>query len=62
MRYDVVLPITVTRDHLITIAVGFIGNSGGSAEIQVVGSLGGSDTDRIAQIPGLPFRNRTYRT
>jgi hypothetical protein len=56
------LPVTVTGDHLVTVNVGFTGQSGGFADVTIVGSLGGSDTDRIAQFPGMPFRERTYRT
>ena|SRR5919109_513347 len=56
------LPVTVTGDHLVTISIGFTGQSDGFADVTIVGSLGGSDTDRIAQFPGLPFRERSYRT
>jgi hypothetical protein len=56
------LPVTVTGDHLVTISVGFTGQNNGFADIIIVGSLGGRDTDRIAQFPGLPFRERSYRT
>ena len=56
------LPVTVVGDHIVSIAVGFTGMAGGSATISIVGSHGGTDQDVIAQVPGVPFRNQTYRT
>lgn len=45
------------RHHLIAITVGFTGDEGGSAVIEVSGSFGLSDPSRIRQITSLPFRS-----
>jgi hypothetical protein len=40
----------------VAVTVGFTGNAGGSAEITVTGSQGGTDTSKIRQLTGLGFR------
>ncbi len=54
------LPVSVTGHHDVTVNVGFSSQSGGFAEIDIAGSEGGTTTDRIVQMPSLPFRNRVY--
>jgi hypothetical protein len=58
------LPLTVTvpasGHQTVTITVGFVPGSGGSAEIEVTGSLGGSDTSRIRQLAAMPNRSAFF--
>jgi hypothetical protein len=58
------LPLTITvpptGHQTITITVGFTPGSGGSAEIQVTGSLGGSDRSRIRQLATTPNRSAFF--
>jgi hypothetical protein len=56
------LPVTVVGHHQVTVTVGFTGDTGGSADIRISGSAGGAQIDTIAQVTGLPFRNRVYTT
>lgn len=56
------LPLTITGHHQVDINVAFMGDSGGFADIDISGSEGGGTTNRIAQIPGVPFRDRVYAT
>jgi hypothetical protein len=56
------LPVTVSGDRHVTLTVTFTGNSGGFADINITSSTGGNDLDRIAQPPGIGFRNRIYST
>ena len=44
----------------ITIAVGFTGNTGGSLDVVVSGSAGGSDSSTMRQIDGLAFRTGLF--
>ena len=56
------LPITVkgSGNRTVTITAGFTGNDGGSADIIVTGSAGGTDESRIRQLTTLPFRNAIF--
>jgi hypothetical protein len=54
------LPLTVIGPQTVTIAVTFTTNSGGFADIQAVGSLGGNSVDRIEQAKDITFRTRQY--
>ena len=56
------LPVTLTggAHKTLTIAVGFTGATGGTVDIVITGSLGGSDTSRIRQVDGLPFRTALF--
>jgi hypothetical protein len=40
----------------VAVTVGFTEGSGGSADITISGSMGGTDTSKIRQITGLGFR------
>jgi hypothetical protein len=58
-----VLPVTLSSGgshETIVVTVGFVGHSGGSATIDVVGSKGGSDSSRIRQLTGLPNRSAIF--
>jgi hypothetical protein len=52
------LPVSVMggTHHAVTIAIGFTLDDEGGATINISGSDGGTDTSRIRQITGLPFR------
>ena len=55
------LPVDVSGGHTrVTITVGFTGDSGGSAVIDVAGANGGDDQSRIRQLDGLPFRSAIF--
>jgi len=56
------LPITVkgSGNRTVTINAGFTGGDGGSADVLVTGSAGGTDDSRIRQLSTLPFRNVTF--
>lgn len=53
------LPIAVggSGNRFVTITAGFTGNDGGSVDVIVAGSAGGTDDSRIRQLTTLPFRN-----
>jgi hypothetical protein len=56
------LPITVkgTGHRTVAVTAGFTATDGGSADIVVSGSAGGSDTSKIRQLTGLPFRTGIF--
>lgn len=56
------LPLIVdgSGHRTITITAGFTAGDGGSADIVVSGSNGGSDTSKIRQLTGLPFRSGVF--
>lgn len=53
------LPLTVTGGphQTVSIVIGFTGNEGGSAVIEVRSNQTGSDSSRIRQITSFPFRD-----
>src|SRR5262249_27570315 len=56
------LPLTVTggKHQIVSIIVGFTGDEGGSAVIEVTSSLAGGDASRIRQIATFPFRDGNF--
>jgi hypothetical protein len=56
------LPLQVGGNghRTVAITVGFTGADGGSADIIVTGSAGGSDTSKIRQLTTLPFRSGIF--
>ena len=56
------LPFTVGGGfhQTISIVVGFTGNDGGSAVIDVISDQIGSDSSRIRQITSFPFRDGNF--
>ena len=56
------LPLTVTGGphQTVSIVVGFTGNDGGSAVIEVTSNQSAGDSSRIRQITSIPFRDGNF--